>query len=190
MYPSGRYSDETMSLQRALILNGFDVGKDGADGIMGSDTIKAVIAAREHYGLAKPSEPRIDLPLLLALGVRSKAAPPPKKPSFLETLSLVRDLYDLWKGKPMNSTWLTSFVGTTAFKYLVAMIATYIASKLGLDKGSIEGILTQLVGVAMGVWGAWEASRSKIVIDGKKVSVSDLTTAEKNTVSNIVEDKK
>ncbi len=84
------------------------------------------------------------------------------------------------------TNWLTTFVGTTAFKYLVAMVATFIATKLGLDKGSIEGLLTQLVGIAMGVWGMWEASRQKIVINGDKVAVSELTQTDKATVQAIV----
>lgn len=169
-YPSGRYSDDTLRLQRALKLNGFDLGPDGADGILGSATIAAVVAAREHYALSPPG-PRVDLSLLLALGVSSQT---PRK----ET--------------PVNSTWLSSFVGTTAFKYLVAMAATYLANKLGLDpvegKASIEGILSQLVGVAMLIWGAWESSRNKVVLNGKRVSVSDLPAEDKSKVAEVVRD--
>lgn len=88
------------------------------------------------------------------------------------------------------SNWLTTFVTTTAFKYLVAMIATFIASKLGVDHASVEGIISQLVAVAMGVWGMWESSRQKIVMNGAKVQVSDLSASQKATVAAIVEDKK
>ena len=84
MYPIGRYSDDTLALQKALVLNGFDVGKDGTDGKMGTDTIRAVVDAREAYGLDRPTEPRIDIPLLVALGVRSKPTPPAPKPSPLK----------------------------------------------------------------------------------------------------------
>jgi peptidoglycan hydrolase-like protein with peptidoglycan-binding domain len=138
MYPSGRYSDETMSLQRALILNGFDVGKDGADGIMGSTTIKAVIAAREHYGLAKPSEPRIDLPLLLALGVRSKAPEPPPKPNKLQdwllSLAIKQGLAKLFPGKEIDvdnilvavkSAWLSKLNWTLAVGALFNIFAAF-----------------------------------------------------------------
>jgi hypothetical protein len=191
-YPIGKYSDDTLALQRALVLAGFSVGKNGSDGKMGPDTIDAIVEARDAFGLTRG--PRIDIPLLVALGVRGKPAKPTKPPSLSEKLSLAWEAINILKGKPMNSTWFTSFVGTTAFKYLVAMLATYIAGKLGLDpvegKATIEGVVTQLIGVAAGLWGMWESSRSKIVIDGKKVSVSELSTAEKNTVSNIVEAKK
>jgi peptidoglycan hydrolase-like protein with peptidoglycan-binding domain len=138
MYPSGRYSDETMSLQRALILNGFDVGKDGADGIMGSATIKAVIAAREHYGLAKPSEPRIDLPLLLALGVRSKAPTLPlPKPNFLTGLALKAILNHL-KGLPgMNNVLLATGTGVTGAMMILIGVASLAA--LIVPLGAING---------------------------------------------------
>jgi peptidoglycan hydrolase-like protein with peptidoglycan-binding domain len=137
MYPSGRYSDETMSLQRALILNGFDVGKDGADGIMGSDTIKAVIAAREHYGLAKPSEPRIDLPLLLALGVRSKAPTPPlPKPNFLTGLALKAILSHL-KGLPMFANLTGHKTVITGIIMVVSGAVSLIAPLIGL--GDVAG---------------------------------------------------
>lgn len=183
-YKFGDKAEGIRILQQALADNGFNPGV--VDSVFGPATLNAINDARAAYKLEGIN--RVDAELLERLGITKPK--PPKKPNFLETLSVIKDLYDLWKGKPMNSTWLTSFVGTTAFKYLVAMLATYIASKLGLDKGSIEGILTQLIGVAMGVWGAWEASRSKIVMNGEKVSVSDLSTAEKKVVADIVEAKK
>ncbi len=177
-------------LQKRLIALGFPVGPDGADGRFGQDTLDAYNRFRASQGKKPVKQPNMselnaDLFPEEVPGTKPK---PPKKPNLFETLSALKDINDLWKGKPMNSSWLTTFVASTAFKYLVAMAATYIASKLGLDKGSIEGILTQLVGVAMGVWGAWEASRNKIVMDGKKVAVSDLSTADKKAVSGMVAD--
>ncbi len=80
-YPVGRYSEDTQILQRALIAAGFDVGKAGADGKMGDDTIKAIGDAREHYGLPAPRN-KLDLPLLIALGVRNQ----PRKELPMETV--------------------------------------------------------------------------------------------------------
>ena len=80
-YPVGRYSDDTLALQRALLLNGFDVGKAGADGEMGDDTINAIGEARDHFGLAPPRN-KLDLPLLIALGVRNE----PRKELPMETV--------------------------------------------------------------------------------------------------------
>lgn len=79
----------------------------------------------------------------------------------------------------------STFVASTAFKYIVAMVATYVANKLGLDpvegKANIESILTQLIGVAMAIWGMWESSKDKLVLNGEKVTlppvVADGTTA-------------
>lgn len=89
-----------------------------------------------------------------------------------------------------KSNWLSSFVGTTAFKYIIAIGAGWLANKLGLDptegKASLEGIFSALVSAAMLAWGAWESSRSKLVVDGKKVSVSNMSDADQKIVANIV----
>ena len=69
------------------------------------------------------------------------------------------------------SNWFSGLVASTMFKYLLAMAATYIATKLGLDKGSVEGLLTQAVGLALGAWGMWESSKNKIVVDGRRVTI-------------------
>ncbi len=88
-YPTGRYSDDTLALQRALIIHGFDVGKAGADGKLGNDTIKAIGEAREAFAL--PGAPNLlDVPLLVALGVRNQPQP---------------------KGTPMNNILGSIFTG-------------------------------------------------------------------------------
>lgn len=105
-YPIGRYSDDTLALQRALVLAGFDVGKAGADGEIGDDTIKAIIAAREHYALEHPDQARIDVPLLLALGVRSKAptSKPPHDPNLFDKIGAIASIYKTLKGLTMTNT--------------------------------------------------------------------------------------
>lgn len=186
-YKFGDKAEGIRILQQALADNGFNPGV--VDSVFGPATLNAINDARAAYKLEGIN--RVDAELLERLGITKPK--PAKKPNLLETLSVIKDIYALWKGKPMTSAWFTSFVGTTAFKYLVAMLATYIAGKLGFDpvegKASIEGIITQLIGVVMGLWGAWESSRNKIVMDGKKVSVSDLTPAEKVAVKDIVSTK-
>lgn len=155
------------AIQARLIELGYSCGPDGADGVLGPASVEAIVAFRRDHHLSP--EPLVDWDFMQALD-------PIPEPSE--------------KGQPKMKNWLTGFVGTTAFKYLVAMIATYAASKLGLDpvegKATIEGVLTQLIGVVMGGWGMWEASRQKIVIGGEKVSVSDLTQTDKATVQAIV----
>ena len=150
------------AIQQALIAKGYDCGPDGVDGVLGGDTATAIISFRADHGFSP--EAIVDGDFIRLLD------PFPETP----------------KGPTAMQNWLTGFVGTTAFKYLVAMVATFIATKLGLDKGSIEGLLTQLIGVAMGAWGMWESSRQKIVINGEKVAVSDLTQTDKATVTAIV----
>ncbi len=84
------------------------------------------------------------------------------------------------------SNWFSGIVGTTMFKYLVAMVATFIASKLGLEHGAVEGILTQGIAVVVAAWGMWESSKSKLVVDGQRVLVKDLSASDKATVTSIV----
>lgn len=81
-----------------------------------------------------------------------------------------KDLLPQQKGRPMRN-WLTGFVATTGFKYLVTMLAQFLAVKLGVDQGSTEGLLVQLVAVIMGAWGMYESSKNKIVMDGVKQTI-------------------
>lgn len=87
----------------------------------------------------------------------------------------------------INSNWLSGIVASTGFKYLVAMAATWLATRLGLDAGTLEGIITQAIGVLMGAWGMWEASKSKVVADGVRVPLAELSTADRQKVLDIVE---
>lgn len=84
--------------------------------------------------------------------------------------------------------WVSGFVVSTGGKYLIAMAATYIATKLGLEQGAIEAILVQGIGVIMLAWGAWEASRSKVAINGTKVSLKDLPVSTQFQVKADIED--
>lgn len=84
------------------------------------------------------------------------------------------------------SNWFSGIVGSTMFKYVVAMVATFIASKLGLEHGAVEAVLTQAIAVVVTAWGMWESSKSKIVVNGQRVLMKDLTATDKATVTNIV----
>lgn len=165
-------------IQQRLIDMGFlaprdEKGDRSDDGRFGERSM----AAYNHFLASKGKPPHQGMILLAELNANlfpeEQPAPKPPKPKFTR------------KGNIM-SNWFSSFVTTTAFKYLVAMAATFIATKLGLEKGSVEGLLTQLIAVAMGAWGMWEASRDKIVLDGKKVSVSHLDAADAKAVKEIV----
>lgn len=67
--------------------------------------------------------------------------------------------------------WLNGFVTTTAFKYLVTMVAQFLAVKFGVDEGDTTGLIMQLVAVAMGIWGMYESSTNKIVVAGVKETI-------------------
>lgn len=51
IYTQGEHNDNIRSLQEDMIQIGFPVGTNGADGIFDSDTLCAVIAFQNYYGL-------------------------------------------------------------------------------------------------------------------------------------------
>lgn len=62
-------------LQQALIDHGFDVGPDGADGDLGGDSARAIIAARIKYHLSRQSEALVDIDLQRELGLLTIQSP-------------------------------------------------------------------------------------------------------------------
>lgn len=87
----------------------------------------------------------------------------------------------------INSNWLSGIVASTGFKYVVAIAATWIAARVGVDAGTLEGLISQAVGVLMGAWGMWEASKSKVVVDGVRVPLPQMSKADQEKVVAIVE---
>lgn len=168
--------DHIMALQRALGPYGYLDAIDGKYGLKSYNATQVALA-REGMAPLPPFDPlKITLPfdLMVKLGILS--APQPQH----------RGLF------PMNvgSNWLSGIVASTAFKYVVAMIATFVASKIGVDHGTIEGILTQLIGLLMGVWGAYESAKSKVVVNGQSVQVKDLPQSDQKAVVSAVADAK
>jgi len=162
----GQKSESNIELQQRLAHAGYYTST--VDGIFGRDTASAITAMQIKKGY--PATGRVDGAIV--------------KDLFPEGVATQE------KKKVVKSSWLSGIVGTTAFKYVVAMVATYIATKIGIDQASLEALIVQLVGVAAGVWGMWEASKSKIVIEGQKISVNDLTTAQQVEVKEMVADVK
>jgi hypothetical protein len=52
-----------LDVQRALIARGYDIGKAGADGIIGPTTLGAVLRALETIPLAQPVKPKVSTPI-------------------------------------------------------------------------------------------------------------------------------
>ncbi len=101
----------------------------------------------------------------------------------------LKDLLPQQKGRPMRN-WLSGFVATTGFKYLVTMVATFIASQLGLAEGDVSAIIVQLVAVIMGAWGMYESSKSKVVMNGVKQTIpNDATPTEAKAIAATVINK-
>jgi peptidoglycan hydrolase-like protein with peptidoglycan-binding domain len=156
-YPVGEYSDDTLALQRALVLAGFSVGKNGSDGKMGPDTIDAIVEARDAFGLTRG--PRIDIPLLVALGVRGKPLPTPPKPNPLKDWLIglaIKQVASRLKGLPMLSGYKT--YATAAVLAVMGIYSLFFGELplvgMTVDPGSAIMALLSALGLGFGRSGA------------------------------------
>jgi hypothetical protein len=88
----------------------------------------------------------------------------------------------------MNN-WFSGLVTSTAFKYLITAVSSWLAAKLGVAEGDINGILVQLIGVATAVWGVWEASRNKVVLNGEKAIIPPADKPKAKTLIDLIKSK-
>jgi hypothetical protein len=156
----GKKSKANKELQKRLGFSDID-----ADGIFGSDT-KWVLEAYQT---------RNNLPVT---GVVDRATEDRLFPGNYDRRTPSMNI---------NSNWLSGIVASTGFKYVLTMIATYIAARTGVDQGTLVGILSQVIGVILGLWGMWEASKSKVVVDGVRVEVKNLPAADQAKIVAVVE---
>lgn len=155
----GAKSKANAELQRRL---GF--GPIDADGIFGTETKKALERFQENSGI--PVTGAVDRATedLLFPGNYERRTP----------------------SMQLSSNWLSGIVASTGFKYVVAIAATWIAARLGVDAGTLEGIITQAVALLMGAWGMWEAAKSKAVVNGQNVNLAKLPEADQAKVAEVV----
>lgn len=157
-----------MALQRALVPYGYD---DVIDGRFGEHS---QIAMRIYQAQKRPDVTPTGLPTeedLFDLGILQR----PVKGHF---------------NMNIGPSWFSGIVGSTIFKYVVAIAATFIAAKLGLDpisgKATIEGVIAEIFSIGMAAWGAHSAAQSKVVVNGTVVKVNDMAPADKKAVVEAV----
>ena len=162
-------SASNFEAQERLIAAGFL--KAIPDGIFGGDMMIALILYQRAHKL--PATARVD--------ERTQA------------LLFPNNIVPTERKKPVRG-FLNTFVGSTVFKYLVAMAATYIAAKLGLDpvegKATIESVVAQLVGFAMLAWGAQESATPKVVTPEGRVTLSNMSAADQAAARALVTQNK
>ena len=87
------------------------------------------------------------------------------------------------------SNWFSSLVASTAGQYVIAIVATWIAQKLGLDpttgQAPITAVIVQILGVIPMMLGIREAAKSKVVVNGTKVSLKSMPVADQQAVAQI-----
>jgi peptidoglycan hydrolase-like protein with peptidoglycan-binding domain len=154
-----KFDKEIRRVQKALIAQGYDLGPDGADGYGGKDTLKAVNKFQADNGL--PVGPVITSEFRRKLFKESEVE------------------------NPASSNWFSMLTGSTFFQYLIAMVATFIASKLGIEKGDVLALITQIIGIIPAAIGVWNAARSKVVVNGTVVPLKAMPLADQSTVATI-----
>lgn len=169
-------------------------GKSAADGTFGTDSLAAFNRFLAQKGKPPIGPKEWTLTQISAALFPEDAPPPPapKPPSIFSTLSVVLSILQVLKGRPMDtsaSNWFSSLVASTAGQYVIAMVATWIANKLGLDPTTghvtVEGVIVQLLGVIPMILGIREAAKSKVVVNGTKVSLKSMPVADQQTVAQI-----
>jgi len=170
---AGAQTVGNLTLQERLIELGYDVGPDGADGIFGRETAKAVRMLQADYGLEVTGD------------VRSSVDDPVFSILFPEIVEQAQRGKKAMFGISLKGL-LSAFASTTLLKYVVAAVAQYLAVKFGVDEGQLTGILLQIVTVLMGLWGVGASAQDKVVVNGQKVLVSKLPEKDENIVRNIV----
>lgn len=132
-------NENIRKLQRALMTRGYDVGKNDADGYFGHETEAALSQFQTEKQLSVTGRPDKDT---------------------------VRLLFP--KGETFMQKYFNGFVGSTAFKYIIAAIAGWLSKKLGLDPTegttTIAGAFSAAVALGMLLWGAKESATEKAVV--------------------------
>ena len=164
----GRKTKANAELQKRLIAKGFDVGPDGADGIFGEDTRKALMQFQSAHKLD-------------ASGTVDRATEDALFPGNYERRTPSMNI---------TSNWLSTIVASTAFKYILTAIGSAIAGWLGLAEGDVTAVLIQIVSLIPGVWGMWEAAKSKAVVNGNVVNLANLPATEQKKVVEVVAEAK
>lgn len=126
-----------IAIQKALIAKGYDVGPDGADGDLGQNTAKALIALRVANGW--PPVATIDTNVMRALGLLA----------IQETTSMIPASFTDYIVNFLSSK-INWFAGVMAIA-----IVTFVNNHFGLnlDAGTTAAITTLLVSaLTAGVW--------------------------------------
>lgn len=145
----GRKTKANEQLQRVLADYGYYPGE--IDGIFGTRTKLAVEDVQRKYNLPMTGEIDRATEDLLFPGNYERRTP----------------------SMQITSNWLSGIVASTAFKYILQSVATAIAVWLGLEGDVVLAILTQVIGLIPMLWGAWEAAKSKIVVNGKAANLAN-----------------
>lgn len=84
----------------------------------------------------------------------------------------------------------SNLVTSTMFKYMVAITSAYLAEKLGIEAGNVEGFFAGGVAILMGVWGVWEAGRDKVVVGGARQVIPKNARFDAIELINMIRNKK
>lgn len=145
----GKYLDNpgaAKRLQLALLAAGYDVGPDGADGILGEDTAKAIRAYRRDHGMSDFAV--IDNELLRRLGLGPALITEPGTLGNSIALPIIELVFSLaTKGKVMSWDQLQQVV-----RIVIYAAASYFFGQAVADGQQFQAALTGVVDIGAFVW--------------------------------------
>lgn len=157
-------------IQTELIRLGFNVGPDGADGDFGANSWKGLNEYLKSIG----------------------RTPIPETLQDASHLVMVLPLIFHPKENNVDTTkneWLSGIVTSTIGKYIIGIIAGWLAKKWGFDPtegaATVQGVLAALISLASLAWGAYESSKSKVVVAGVRVPLKDMPLQDQQTIASI-----
>jgi hypothetical protein len=171
----GTKSSDNKMLQERLISLGFSVGPDGADGIYGTATAKALQTRFAATG-----------PVTVVTQEMFNALFPEQAPRS----SRMNDL--------SAPDWASSLTKNTLVQYIIVFIGGIVAAKFGLDpvvvKSSLPDILNAviaIIGALAAVWasirGMLAAAKPKVSAAGVTVKLADMPVADQQAVVAIAQ---
>lgn len=152
------------ALQRALLAHGFDVGPDGADGLLGGATARAIIAARIAFGLADQDKAEVDTNLERELGllaIQSPAVVAAARTQGLDLLSLIGligPISNLLKGKTMTADQITGVL-----RAVLTTAGGYFVTKGWLSSDTLGEIIGAVLTLGGAAWSIY-SNRPKTIV--------------------------
>lgn len=154
--------DKRKAIQTALIAAGFDVGLSGVDGVLGTNSAKALIAFKASKGL--PPDAVVDTNVMRELGLLAiqspivVAAARSKGLDILSLLRLIGPIDSLLKGTPMTSDQITGIL-----RAILTALGGYFVTRGWLSSDTVNEVIGAVLTLGGAAWSIW-SNRPKTIL--------------------------